>query len=127
MPGSSTSRPPSTETFYNTQRWTLNITRADMVAMGYSPSVRLFEAAACGVPILSDYWEGLETFFALGTEIVVTGSAGETLRALRETPEAERRAVGNRARARVLAAHTAAHRAVELEEYLKEAREAKTA
>ncbi len=112
--------PAEHRTFYNTQRWTLNITRADMVAVGHSPSVRLFEAAACGVPILSDYWEGLETFFALGTEIVATRSAGDTLRALRQTPEEERRAIGARARARVLAAHTAAHRAAELEHYLNE-------
>ena len=119
--------PAAHRTFYNKQRWTLNITRADMVAVGYSPSVRLFEAAACGVPILSDYWEGLEAFFALGAEIVVTRSAGETLRALRETSVAARHEIGGRARARVLAAHTAAHRAAELEEYLKEARETMTA
>ena len=110
--------PAEHRAFYNAQRLTLNITRADMVAVGYSPSVRLFEAAACGVPILSDYWEGLETFFALGTEIVVTRSPEDTLRALRETPDEERRAIGTRARARVLAAHTAAHRAAELEKYL---------
>jgi len=114
--------PAEHRAFYNKQRWTLNITRADMVATGYSPSVRLFEAAACGVPILSDYWEGLEAFFALGTEIVVARSAEETLRAVRETSEEERRAIGARARARVLAAHTAAHRAAELENYLNEAR-----
>ena len=119
--------PAEHRTFYNKQRWTLNITRADMAAVGYSPSVRLFEAAACGVPILSDYWEGLEMFFALGTEIVVTRSPEETLCALRETPVAERQAIGAWARARVLAAHTAAHRAAELEEYLKEARETMTA
>lgn len=113
--------PAAHRAFYNGQRWTLNITRADMVEVGYSPSVRLFEAAACGVPILSDYWEGLEAFFALGTEIAVTRSAGDTLRALRETPEEERRAIGARARARVLTAHTAAHRAAELEDYLTEA------
>lgn len=112
--------PAEHQAFYNKQRWTLNITRADMVAVGYSPSVRLFEAAACGVPILSDYWDGLETFFALGTEIVVARSPQETLRALREVPEEERRAIGARARARVLAAHTAAHRAAELEKYLNE-------
>jgi len=115
--------PAEHRAFYNRQRWTLNITRADMVAVGYSPSVRLFEAAACGVPILSDYWEGLETFFALGTEIVVARSAGDTLRALRETPASERRTIGARARARVLAAHTAAHRAAELEQYLSEVRD----
>jgi len=114
--------PAEHRAFYNKQRWTLNITRADMVATGYSPSVRLFEAAACGVPILSDYWEGLEAFFALGTEIVVARSAEETLRALRQTSEEERQAIGARARARVLAAHTAAHRAAELENYLNEAR-----
>ncbi len=118
--------PAEHRAFYNKQRWTLNITRADMVAVGYSPSVRLFEAAACGVPILSDYWEGLETFFALGTEIVVTRSPGDTLRVLRETPEAERQAIGARARARVLAAHTAARRAAELEQYLNEARRTAT-
>lgn len=112
--------PAEHRAFYNKQRWTLNITRADMVAVGYSPSVRLFEAAACGVPILSDYWEGLETFFALGTEIVVTRSPQETLRALRDVPDEERRTIGMRARARVLAAHTAAHRAAELEKYLNE-------
>jgi spore maturation protein CgeB len=115
--------PAAHRAFYNRQRWTLNITRADMAAVGYSPSVRLFEAAACGVPILSDYWDGLETFFALDTEIMVTRSPEETLRALREVPEEERRAIGARARARVLAAHTAAHRAAELESYLNEARE----
>jgi spore maturation protein CgeB len=104
--------------FYNAQRWTLNITRADMVAAGYSPSVRLFEAAACGVPVISDWWEGLDTFFAVGTEILVAETAGESLCALRETAEAARREIGARARARVLSAHTAAHRAIELEGYL---------
>lgn len=44
--------------FYNEQRFTLNITCAEMAAMGYSPSVRLFEAGACGVPIISDTWRG---------------------------------------------------------------------
>ena len=113
--------PAEHRAFYNRQRWTLNVTRADMIQMGYSPSVRLFEAAACGVPILSDYWEGLETFFALDKEIVVTRSPEDTLCALRETPEGERRAIGERAREKVLAAHTAAHRAAELETYLTEA------
>ena len=112
--------PAEHRAFYNRQRWTLNVTRADMIAVGYSPSVRLFEAAACGVPILSDYWEGLDTVFALGTEIVVTRSPEDTLRALRDTPDDERRAIGARARARVLAAHTATHRTMELERYLME-------
>jgi spore maturation protein CgeB len=103
--------------FYNAQRFTLNVTRADMVAAGWSPSVRLFEAAACGTPILSDSWPGLESFFALGEEILTVRNAGEVLQYLRDIPECERLALGQRARRRVLAEHTAAHRAEELEGY----------
>ncbi len=58
---SSTWRRASTARFYNQQRFTLNVTRADMIAAGWSPSVRLFEAAACGTPIISDAWAGLES------------------------------------------------------------------
>jgi len=103
--------------FYNQQRFTLNITRADMVAAGYSPSVRLFEAAACATPIISDDWLGLGTFFKLGEEILTARTSGEVLQYLRETPEPERRALGERARARVMREHTAAHRAEELERH----------
>ena len=111
--------------FYNAQRFTLNITRADMIQAGYSPSVRLFEAAACGVPILSDHWDGLDTFFALGSEILVTGSPADTLHVLHHLPEPERLALGERARQRVLAHHTAAHRAHELAAHAREALNAK--
>jgi spore maturation protein CgeB len=113
--------------FYNTLRYTLNITRRDMVAAGYSPSVRLFEAAACGTPIVSDTWTGLDTFFTPGSEILLTRSDADTLACLREIPEAERTAIGMRGRERVLRAHTAAHRAAELETYLKEAGLSQTA
>lgn len=106
--------------FYNRQRFTLNITRADMIQMGYSPSVRLFEAAACGVPLLSDYWDGLDTVFEIGTEILVTRSAEDTLGILRDLPEADRKQMAALARARVLASHTAAHRAAELAQYLRD-------
>lgn len=113
--------PPATHRrFYNSQKFTLNVTRADMIRAGYSPSVRLFEAAACGVPLISDYWHGLETFFEPGKEILVANSAGEVLHILRATPEAERRTLADRARRRVLAAHTAAHRAAQLERYILE-------
>ena len=107
--------------FYGSQRFTLNLTRADMVAAGFSPSVRLFEAAACGTPIISDAWPGLETMFAPGREILLAASADDVLRHLRELPEARRRAIGAAARARVLDAHTAAHRALELEALVAEA------
>jgi spore maturation protein CgeB len=92
-----------------------------MVAAGFSPSVRLFEAAACGTPILSDAWSGLETLFEPGREILLATSPDEVLRQLRELPEARRRAIGAAGRARVLRAHTAAHRALELEALVAEA------
>jgi spore maturation protein CgeB len=106
--------------FYSSQRFTLNITRAAMVTAGFSPSVRIFEAAACATPVISDYWEGLETFFEHGAEIFLTHSTEETLKYLRGVPEDERRIIGENARARVLKAHTAAHRATEFENYVKE-------
>lgn len=101
--------------FYASCRYTLNVTRADMVAAGFSPSVRLFEAAACGTPIISDSWEGLETFFRPGVEIVIARSADGVLARLLETDESERRAMSVAARTKVLDNHTAMHRAVEFE------------
>lgn len=113
--------PAEHRAWYNAQRFTLNVTRADMIRAGYSPSVRLFEAAACGTPIVSDWWEGLDTVFEIGTEILVARSTEEAVRILRETPEDERRAIGERARRRVLDDHTAAHRAHELVDALRTA------
>ncbi len=110
--------PAAHRAFYNAQRFTLNVTRDDMIRAGYSPSVRLFEAAACGTPIVSDWWEGLDTVFRIGTEILVARSTEEAVRILDETSEAERQAIGARARARVLAEHTASHRAHQLVESL---------
>lgn len=104
--------------FYNSQCFTLNVTRADMVMAGYSPSVRLFEAAACGIPVISDYWTGLDEIFSLGSEILISRSPGETLYYLQNTSEDERRNIGDKARKRVLEQHTAAHRARELEQYI---------
>ncbi len=104
--------------FYGSMKYTVNITRADMVRAGYSPSVRLFEAAACAAPIISDYWEGLETLFRPGEEILVSRSAEDTLRYLRELTVEQRSRIGERARARVLSRHTASHRVDELESYM---------
>jgi len=107
--------------FYAGQRFTLNVTRADMVRRGFSPSVRLFEAAACATPVISDWWPGLDTLFRPGEEILIARSGAEVLAMLRDLPEAERLAIGQRARARVLAAHTGEHRAAELEGYARAA------
>lgn len=106
--------------FYNAQRFALNITRADMIKAGYSPSVRLFEAAACGVPIISDFWEGLDSVFEIGTEILVSNSGEETLNYLQTIDDASRTEIGKRARAKILASHTASHRAAELVAYAYE-------
>jgi spore maturation protein CgeB len=108
--------------FYNAQKFTLNITRANMRAAGYSPSVRLFEAAACATPIISDDWDGIGEIFEIGEEILISHSTADTLRYVREVPDEKRRAIGRKAQQRVLREHTAAHRAAELERYLSEAR-----
>lgn len=107
--------------FYAASRFTLNVTRADMVRAGWSPSVRLFEAACCGTPLVSDTWPGLSALFAPGEEILLAHGAEEVLTALDDPGDARRRRVAAAARARVLAAHTAAHRAAELEAHLCQA------
>ena len=112
--------------FYCRQRLTLNVTRADMIAAGFAPSVRLFEAAACGVPIVSDWWEGLDTFFEPDGEILIAESTEDCLRYLTDISDARRRAIGAAGRRRVLAHHTAAHRAAELVAHLREAQAAAT-
>lgn len=113
--------PPEHPGFYGAQRFTLNVTRAPMRRLGWSPSVRLFEAAACATPILTDPWPGLAAFFRPGEEIFVVRGPAEVLELLRRCPEERRRAVGERARARVLAAHTPAHRAAAFEAAVAEA------
>jgi spore maturation protein CgeB len=113
--------PPSEHRlFYNSQRFTQNIISTDVLNTGYTPNTRLFEAAACCTPIISDYWEGLDTFFDFDTEILISYSAGDTLKYLREICNSERKAIGARAHKKVMAHHTVAHRAQELESYMQE-------
>jgi spore maturation protein CgeB len=100
--------------FYSTSDWTLNVTRGPMAALGYCPSGRLFEAAACGAPIISDAWPGLDQFFEPGEEIVVAHTTADVLEAL-EMDDEDRREIGERARTRALACHTALKRAEDLE------------
>jgi spore maturation protein CgeB len=106
--------------FYGQQKFTLNLTRTLMVRAGYSPSVRLFEAAACACPVISDRWEGLEQFFTPGREILIAETSEQVLDYVRKIPDKERARIGSRARARITTAHTPAHRAAELENYLME-------
>ena len=112
--------PAKHRAFYNAQRFTLNVTRAAMIRAGWSPSVRLFEAAACAVPIISDWWDGLDSLFEPEREILIAENARDVLRFLRMNDETRKR-IGQRARARVIEEHAAAHRAEELEGYVAEA------
>lgn len=109
--------------FYSASRFTLNVTRADMIRAGFSPSVRLFEAGACATPIISDRWDGIETLFRPGEEIVLADSAAEVLAAL----DGDAAQIGRAARARIDAAHSSDHRAAELEAHLAEAATRKAA
>lgn len=106
--------------FYSASRATLNVTRADMIAAGWSPSVRIFEAAACGTPIISDRWDGLNEILGDGREILLVDTCADMLAALARRDLEQ---IGQAGRQRVLAEHTAAHRAEELERHLREAAE----
>ena len=107
--------------FYAASRYTLNVTRQDMIAAGWSPSVRLFEAGSCGTPIISDDWAGLDQILRPGREILVADTTEDVLRILADPDETERNEVARAAQTRILGQHTAAHRAAELETYLADA------
>ncbi len=105
--------PPEHPAFYCSSRLTLNVTREAMATMGWCPSGRLFEAAACGVPILSDAWPGLDSFFQPGQEILVAHTTEDAMQAL-ALPGAELDTIARRARERTLSEHSAARRAAEM-------------
>jgi spore maturation protein CgeB len=97
--------------FYSRQRFTLNATRAAMVALGCSPSVRLFEAAACGTCIVSDRWAGLDEVFEPGEEVLVADDTADVLELLEHVSPERAVAIGRAARARVLREHSHLRRA----------------
>jgi spore maturation protein CgeB len=105
--------PPQHPAFYCSSPLTISVTRAPMATLGFCPSGRLFEAAACGVPVLTDPWPGLEVFFAPGDEILVADSTDAALGAI-ELPRATLARIGRRARARVIEDHSSTRRAAEL-------------
>jgi spore maturation protein CgeB len=112
--------PSEHPSFYCSSRITLNVTRRAMAEMGFCPSGRLFEAAACGTPILSDTWPGLDRFFTPGHEIIVAHSTEEAIAAM-QLSDAELKKISDAARERVFAEHTAERRAAELETILNDA------
>jgi spore maturation protein CgeB len=107
--------PPDHPAFYSSARFTLNLTRSDMIAAGYSPSVRLFEASACGAAILTDDWEGLDDFLSPGEEVLLPRDEQDVADILMNLPDAERLRTGRNARERILAEHTSEHRARQFE------------
>lgn len=114
--------PAEHEDFYNAQRFTLNVTRAAMRRMGWSPSVRLFEAAACGTPIVSDAWRGLSELLPDGEAAIIAETTEDVVRALTDLNDAERRKIGKGGMDRVLSAHTGRARARDLVRALSSAR-----
>lgn len=112
--------PPRHPPFYCSSSFTLNVTRGAMAEMGFCPSGRLFEAAACGVPVISDWWEGLDCFFEPGSEIIIARTTDDVISAL-QMNESEIKKIGARARERALSEHTSHARAQELERMLYDA------
>jgi spore maturation protein CgeB len=109
--------------FFSSSRLTLNVTRPAMAEMGWCPSGRLFEAAACGTPILSDAWDGLDAFFTPGSEVLVAEASEDAVAAL-DLEDAELQRIGRLARERTLAEHTSEARAGELVSLLADAQAA---
>lgn len=97
----------------------LNISRESMARFGFSPATRVFEAAGAGACLITDAWEGVEQFFAPGSELLVAHDGEEVAALLRDLKPARGRAIGEAAYRRVLAEHTYAHRVALLEQILE--------
>ncbi|WP_024511286.1 glycosyltransferase [Bradyrhizobium sp. ARR65] len=111
--------PPSEHAaFFASSRMTLNVTRHAMAEMGWCPSGRLFEAAACGAPLLSDAWDGIADFFEAGEEIILVRDEHDTLAAF-ENDDGTLQRIARRARERALDQHSSARRAAELVQFLE--------
>jgi spore maturation protein CgeB len=103
---------------YSSCAWQVKVTRGAMRHIGWSPSVTLFEATACGAPIISDRWPGFDSFFAPGEEALVADSTADVLAAL-DLPEEARLRIAAAGRARVLREHTYVQRVDQLEAHLR--------
>jgi spore maturation protein CgeB len=96
----------------------LNISRASMARYGFSPATRVFEAAGAAACLITDYWTGIEEFFEPGTEILVAHDGNEVVEWMRRLSRERAREVGAAAYRRVLAEHTYAHRAAQVDSVL---------
>ncbi len=109
--------------FYAAQRFTLNVTRADMIAAGWSPSVRLFEAGACGTPVISDDWPGLTDLLPDGEAIRIARGPQDVTDLLETEDDALRDAMAAQARRRILDGHTGRARGRQLLDVLSDLRQ----
>jgi spore maturation protein CgeB len=116
--------PPEHPAFFASSRLTLNVTRNAMVEMGWCPSGRLFEAAACGTPVVSDIWNGIGDFFEPGTDILLARGRDDVIAAL-ELGDDELRRIADRARQRTLDEHSSARRAQQFVSLVEQARSPK--
>lgn len=98
----------------------LNVTRDSMVANGFSPATRVFEAAGAGACLISDAWEGLEQFLEPGEEVIACSDGAQVAEALAGLDPETAARIGARARERICAEHTYAQRARTLERVLNE-------
>lgn len=104
--------------FNCTPRAVLNVSRESMARYGFSPATRVFEAAGAGACLITDAWEGIERFLEPGREVLVAGDGEEVATLVAAlTPERARR-IGEAGRARIMAEHTYAHRARQVDELL---------
>jgi spore maturation protein CgeB len=105
--------------FYASLRFALNVTRSDMVRLGHSPSIRLFEASACATPVISDSWASLDSYFDIGREVLTADTTGEMEKLLTGISPRKAADIGMTARRRVLREHEASFRAELLERCLR--------
>jgi len=103
----------------------LNVARDSMAAVGFSPATRVFEAAGAGACLITDAWEGIELFLQPDAEVLVARDGADVAEHLRGLTPARARAIGEAARARILAGHTYQQRAVILDQLLRETRAGK--
>jgi spore maturation protein CgeB len=97
----------------------LNVARDSMADVGFSPATRVFEAAGAGACLITDAWEGVELFLAPGEEVLVARDGHDVADHLAGLTPERARAIGAAARRRVLAGHTYAGRAADVDTLLR--------
>ncbi len=106
--------------FNSTPLAVLNVTRDSMVANGWSPATRVFEVAGAAACQITDAWEGIEDFLAPDAEVLVAADGAEVAAHLSDLDRGRADVLGKAALERVLSEHTYGHRAVQVDQILRE-------